>query len=233
MKKRLNLTLALLAVGTTMIFAQTKEETKKVKSFDQINVSSGIDVYLAPGTSEEVKIRASEDIMEYVVAEVQGNTLVIKIDNKGRRWNWTNHQETTVYVTYTTLRQIEASGGSDVFTSAPLRAESFTIHASGGSDLKMDLNVQNLVCHTSGGADLDLSGSAETIKLECSGGSDTQARDLRTQNAVVEASGGADIYLTVNGELDVEASGASDVTIYGKPRVTHQSSSGAADITIQ
>ncbi|HQU53588.1 MAG TPA: DUF2807 domain-containing protein, partial [Saprospiraceae bacterium] len=119
------------------------------------------------------------------------------------------------------------------FTSAPLKANSFTIQASGGSDLKMDISVENLVCTVSGGADLDLSGSALTIKLDCSGGSDTKARDLRTQNATIEASGGADVYLTVNGELDVEASGASDVTVYGKPRVTHQSSSGAADINIQ
>lgn len=233
MKKRLNLTFTLLLIGSCLVIAQTKEETKKVKSFDQINVSSGIDVYLTPGTSEEVKIRASEDIMEYVVAEVEGNTLVIKIDNKGRRWNWSNHQETTVYVTYTQLKEIDASGGSDVFTSAPLKANNFTIQASGGSDMKMDLSVENLYCDASGGADLDLSGSAQTIKLDCSGGSDTKARNLRTQNAVIDASGGADVYLTVNGELDVEASGASDVTIYGKPRVTRQSTSGAADITIQ
>ena len=233
MKKRLNLTLAILWVASCLAFSQTKEETKKVKSFNQINLSSGIDVYLTPGSSEEVKIRASEDIMQYVVAEVDGNTLVIKMDNKGRKWNWSDHQETTVYVTYTRLSEIRASGGSDVFTSAPLKANSFTIQASGGSDLKMDISVENLVCTVSGGADLDLSGSAQTIKLDCSGGSDTKARDLRTQNATIEASGGADVYLTVNGELDVEASGASDVTVYGKPRVTHQSSSGAADINIQ
>ena len=62
----------------------TKERTIS-GHFDQIEVSRGMDVYLAQGQTESVKVQADENLHDIIITKVDGNTLKIYVDkNIGR-----------------------------------------------------------------------------------------------------------------------------------------------------
>jgi len=214
---------------------RNSEENRYIDHFDQVAVSAGIDLYLTQGNEHKLKVVADDDIMDEIVTELDGDRLIIKMKNKSHwNWrNWKNNDPIKVYITFENLESIKASGGSDVYSESQISGEEMDVHASGGCDMRLDLQLDQLYCQTSGGSDLYLTGRVKSMEAYTSGGSDLHAKDLDIGNCVLESSGGSDAKVTVNGELEVRASGASDIYIYGNPKILSKRSSGASDIHIR
>lgn len=200
-------------------------EERNVSDFTAISVGGGIDVYITQGGSYECKVVADDRVIDKLVTDVRGNTLKIYFDKKVRRV-----KKAEVHLTVKNLKEISASGGSDVESKGELKFTDLKINASGGSDTELDLYCQNLTVSISGGADVDLEGRAMSLDLSASGGSDFDAYDFEVKEAVVSASGGSDSNIHVTESLQVNASGASDVNYKGNPTKTKLKSSGASDI---
>ena len=58
---------------------------------------------------------------------------------------------------------------------------------------------------------------------------DFEGKELDIKKAIVRSSGGSDASIRVSQELDIEASGASDVYLYGNPKIVNKKVSGASD----
>jgi hypothetical protein len=86
---------------------------------------------------------------------------------------------------------------------------------------------------SSGGSDLHLSGNVEQVTLKASGGSDIKAYELYTKRCSVHSSGGSDAFVNVSEEISATASGGSDVHVKGNPKVLYQKSSGGGDINFK
>lgn len=210
----------ILSVSPEILNAQ---ENLTITGFNEISVSSGIDLYLTQSNSENIRINAHPDLLKNVIIEKQGKTLVIKYKNN---LNWSKlvkNQGTKVYVNYKNLQALNASGGSDVISQNTIKTESLALNASGGSDMELQVNVKELDIHASGGSDIDLKGSAVNMSAAISGGSDLDAFSLTTENARVTASGGSDANIQVTKALDASANGGSDVNYKGNPAVKKSS----------
>ena len=104
------------------------------------------------------------------------------------------------------------------------------LHASGGSDVEMNLEVEKLECHLSGGSDTDLEGSAEHLHIQSSGSSDFEGFGLVSKHCIIRASGSSDSKVNVSESIEVSASGSSDVHFKGNPSKTNIKSSGSSDV---
>ncbi len=204
----------------------TVTESRKVSAFSEIEVSDGIDVFLSLGTKENVAVEASEDILENLITKVNGKTLKIYFE-KSFNWNKT----AVVHVGAINVKRISTSGGSDLVGENSIHSRELELKASGGSDIKLEVEVDNLEVNASGGADIMLSGSADFIEAKTSGGSDLKAFDLHTSRAVLNASGGSDIRIYIEKEIDANASGGADISYKGNPTIIKSKTSSSADIT--
>jgi len=201
-----------------------------VKHFNGLSVGSGIDLYLSQGQNESLTIKGQKDVIDDVIVEQKGTDINIRYKS---RINWSMLKGATirVYVNYKTLERLAASGGSDVYTQNPMRANALDISASGGADLKLTLNCKNLNMSVSGGADVELKGSGENLSLSASGGADVDAYGYVVNYAKVAASGGADIHISVSKGLDAAASGGADIRYKGNAVLKRDNSSKSGDIT--
>lgn len=206
---------ALLSGATTLTAAA--QQTRSVSGFEQVKASGAIDVVLTQGSATTVKVDADSDVLASVKTEVQGNTLVL-FREQGLLSMLSNKQ-VTVYITCPRLTAITVSGASDVKSTTPFTADSFTIQASGASDVTLNLNVKTLTASASGASDLRLTGRADRQKIHLSGSSDYKGYDLQSRSADIHASGASDAYVAVADELQSHTSGSSDVHYRGKPRV--------------
>lgn len=218
----------------TACLSSSSEDWRKdrsVSDFNSLSVSNGIDVYLSQGNAEKLTIEAKGVDEDQVISEVRNGTLKLYIERKGMGgWNWGRNTSVKAYLTFRQLKNLQASGGADVFGQGRLSFNDLNLEASGGSDVKLDLQADDLNVSASGGADAILQGSARSLNAEGSGGADLDARKLIVETCNANSSGGSDVYINATRELRMKASGGSDIYYYGPAKVLGKSESGGSDI---
>ncbi len=226
---------ALLLIGAftvSTLFAGSIDDTgiRKVKNFNAIKVSSGIDLYLTMGTTEKVRIVADDDIIDKVITEVKDGTLHIYM-KKNNWFNWSCRGSRKAYVTVKELNAITASSGADVRSENRLKGESLVVKASSGSDVVIDVFYKNFSVDASSGSDAKLTGKVKTFKAEASSGSDIKAQKLESTICKAQASSGSDITVSVSSEFYAKASSGADIRYYGNPEIKNIEESSGGDVT--
>jgi hypothetical protein len=208
-----------------------KTETRQVSNFKGIKVSTGIDLYITMGTTEEVKIVADDDLIDNIITEVKDGTL--RIYTKQSNWfNWNSGNQTRkAYVTVKEIELIEASSGSDVKSENTLKGEDLNVRTSSGSDVEIDVYYKNVWVDASSGSDAKLTGKVKTLNANASSGSDIKAQDLVSSVCKVNVSSGSDATVNVTDELYANASSGADVMYYGNPQVKDIDESSGGDVS--
>ncbi len=206
-------------------------EMRPVEAFKAIEVSSGIDLYVSFGKTALAVSAKDADSRNAIKTSVENGVLKIGYDWKERRGNTIGgNRQLKAYVGFETLEAIDASGGSNVFVEGFIQSLKLVINASGGSDFKGKVAVQNLVVDISGGSDVVISGEAALANIDASGGSDFKGFGLQCQTAEIKVSGGSDIEVSVSQALVAKASGGSDVRFKGTASVVETKTSGSSSV---
>lgn len=203
-------------------------ETKDIGTFTEIEVSSGFNVILNKGTIEKIEISANENLHKYINIELKDGELNI---SREREIRFDNDAEITITITYNHINEIEASGGCNFTIEDELANDELEIEMSGGSKLTGRLNVKNLEAELSGGGKLNLEGMVDNFNLDLSGGGVCKSYDLIINSFSSDLSGGSSVELTINGNIDIDASGGSKLKYKGNGVVVSKSLSGGSTIS--
>jgi len=213
----------------TMITDANAEQRTLSGSFNAIKISGGIDLYLSQYETESIAVSASEDqFRDRIKTVIENGTLRIYYDGD-KFWN-TGNKKLKAYVSFKNLENLTASGASDVVVTGTITVPTLRIDCNGASDFKGAVKVDKLTIELSGASDAKISGSASDVSIQSSGASDVKAYDLVAENCTAKASGASDINITVNKELNIHASGASDVFYKGNAVIRDLHSSGASTV---
>ena len=227
--------IAVLAV--TSIYSQknirdANAVVRKVGSFHSIKTADGIDLVLTQGNEEGLAVSASkEEYRNRIVTKVENGVLNLYYEKNGddRDRFWSN-RKLKAYISFRQLKELHASGGSDIKVDGSLKSDRLVLRIGGGSDLEANVDCASLEIEASGGSDVDLSGKAGKLQLSVSGGSDFKGFEFAADNADINASGGSDVAITVNRELTADTSGGSDLNYRGNATVVKTSSSGGGSV---
>lgn len=190
-------------------------EVRTVEKFSGIELSGSVSLYLAQGSSAGVAVSAGDEkYNDKIKTEVKNGVLKISVD--GGVWNgfnWTN-RKLRAYVTATDISRLDVSGASYVSITGTLQSPELKLDISGASEIKGILNVNSLNMDISGASVARLSGTVKEGIIEASGACKINSYDLVIDNCRFKSSGASNIRVTVNNELNADASGGS--TIYYK-----------------
>jgi hypothetical protein len=216
------------------VIQDANAQLRPVKGFHGIRVSSAINLYLSQGSEEKVVVSAADIKMRnQITTEVVDGILIIRLE--GGAWKWWHfrgNSKLKAYVSYTTLDEIGASGASDVYVDGVITADKLQMDLAGASDFKGAIKVNQLSLHQSGASDSHITGQvAGMATIHLSGASDVKGYDLVVEACSAHASGASDIQITVNKELDADATGASDIYFKGAGVLRESHSSGASSVT--
>ena len=223
------LTVSLVFGQQTVISDANAEKRILNGSFTAIKVSGGIDLFLSQYETESVAVSASE--LKYranIKTAIENGTL--KIYYEGDKLWHMGKMKLKAYVSFKNLQKLSASGACNVAVTGTITVPALSLDCSGASDFKGMVKVDQLTMELSGASDAKIGGYAATVSIESSGASDVKGYDLVTENCTAKASGASDINITVNQELNVQASGASDIYYKGDAVVRDMHSSGASSI---
>jgi hypothetical protein len=226
------ISISLISLGQEKVMMDANAQPRNAKAFHAIRISHGIDLYLTQGPDEAVAVSASTpEYRNRIITEVENGVLKIYMEREnGFIWSSGNHK-LKAYVSFKTLEQLTASGGSDVFFESQIVVPKLDIDLSGGSDLKGSVRITDLSLNQSGGSDVNISGTVSNLKVSASGGSDLKGYDLAADICNLQASGGSDTRITVNKELNINASGGSDVYYRGTGVIRELRTSGSSTVS--
>ena len=199
------------------------EESRGVsEDFTEILASEGIDVFVTQDSEFKISVEADENIIDLIGTDIRDGKLKIHaIENIGRATK-------NVYVSLPRITALKSSSGADLVVQNVVESESIELDASSGSDLRVELNANEVSADASSGADIKVSGRADVLYADASSGSDIKARELIVKRCNADASSGADISVNVSESLVADASSGADITYSGEPSVqTKKSVSGS------
>lgn len=221
---------AAVTVAQKTIVNDANAAARTVDAFTKIHVSSAVDLYLSQGDENAVAVSAIEvKYRDRIKTEVKDGTLKIWYDTEGISWG-SGNKKLRAYVSVKTLREIHASGASDVFINGTVKAADLNVHLSGASDLSGRIEATNLDVHVSGASDMKVSGAVGNLNIHAGGASDFKGYDLTAQTCDADASGASSIYITVEKTLNADAGGASDIHYKGNAVIKKFNSGGASTV---
>jgi hypothetical protein len=201
------------------------EEERNVGGFDEILVTGVGTVIVTQGDAESMTIETDDNLMKYIVTEVDGDTLEIgftrdtAFSSGGGRKVLEPSEGFIFRISVTDLTAITLSGAARVEVDK-LKTDSLNVVLSGAGDVDLDdLNADSLDVLVSGAGDVMVVGSVVEQNIRLNGLGRYQAYDLNSQIADVTISGAGGAELWVADVLDVVISGAGDVRYYGDPDV--------------
>lgn len=194
-----------------LVSAQDREE-RKLNSFDEIQISQGIDAYLEKGTSESIRLEVRGIPIDEVLTEVYGDRLKVHLSKN--RWR---DYSVTVYITYVELEGISASSAANVFGKSKITGDRLDLDVSSAADIEVEVDVEELRADASSSGDIEVSGKAKYLDVDVSSAGGVDAYDLEAEVVRVDASSGAGAKVYATKEIDAEASSGASVRYRGDP----------------
>ena len=204
----------------------TREEA--FTGFDKVDVSHAFKVDISEGDTFSVVIRVDDNLVEYLQAVKEGNTL--KIGLKPLRRYGIRNATMEAEVTMPELTGLDLSGASHGTITGFKSTKALDVDLSGASALQGDVEAGDARFDVSGASHVTLRGSAQDVTIDASGASSVDLGGFPVNDANVEASGASNVTVNASGKLDVEASGASHVYHLGNPTLGTVNTSGASSI---
>ncbi|HJT73936.1 MAG TPA: DUF2807 domain-containing protein, partial [Chitinophaga sp.] len=118
-----------------------KQEARTAGSFNSISTSGSYNVYIQPGSGNEVKIEADDNILPYIVTEVNGDELDVHT-KKG--YDVRPSKSIKIYVTMATVERLRSSGSGGFYSQGALKGNNVDFDFSGSTVVDLDLSASKL-----------------------------------------------------------------------------------------
>lgn len=221
-----------LAAQNTVVH-DANAEVRNVSSFHAIEVSNGIDLIIKQGDAEAVAVSASSpDIRNRIKTEVENGKLKIYFDNHGWKAG-NNKKELKAYVSFKNLDDLTANSGADISTDGNINVSTLSIDLSSGAGFDGMVTAEHLNIEQSSGSDMEIKGKVNDLQIITSSGSDFNGYELISETCKADASSGSDIEITVNKELQAQASSGGGIKYKGNGSITNISNSSGGSIKKQ
>ncbi len=216
-----------LAAGT-LSFGENR--ALNYSDFTAVSVGYGMHLDFTQAGQYRVEVEGETSDLERLDVEKRGDTLVFTMKRGGGWFNWRN-RGITVNIEMPTLKGLNLSGGSEGRISMDAASEDFSADVSGGSSLEGQLRCAHMNLGASGGSDVELNGEGKDLKLDGSGGSEFRLADFAVRNVDCELSGGSSAHVSMDGVLNTDQSGGSQLYYEGNATLGKTHFSGGSSAT--
>lgn len=189
----------LLVVGLVWAVSPAFAQGRKldVGTFNGIGLGISATVYITKGNTHQVRIEASDRLLENLETEVRKGHLNFELrDNR-----MSNYGKVTIYVTMPTVESLSIGGSGKIIAQ----------DAFNGLD-NLDLAI-------GGSGTIEISGSARKVEISIAGSGDVKTAGMKAENCQVSIAGSGDAFVDVSEDLEVSIAGSGDVHYKGRPRV--------------
>ena len=201
-------------------------DTAKFSDFTDLNLSGAISAVLVQDTVSQVIVSAPEYIRNRLNVKTGNNKL--SIYHKTGVWNGSRRINVVVHAK--DFNNIDVLGASKLTTRDTIKTQNLKLNIAGASKADLKVRAENIDVNAVGASKLTLAGSAVDANFDILGASKINAEDFSVTNLKIDATGASHANVLANESINVAATGASSVSVWGKPTVRKSKSLGASKI---
>jgi hypothetical protein len=183
-----------------------KKEKRDLKTFSAIDTSGAYTIDVTCQKPAGLELEADDNILPLIKTEVRDGILFVSNDQP-----YHSSKSVTLRIALPELNSVTNHGAGQI-----------KIADANSSDLKID---------STGVASIDAAGTAKSIQISSTGAGDIDTSKLRADKAKVEVSGAASVDVYASEQLDVNVSGAGNVSYSGNPKVVNKHVSGIGSVS--
>lgn len=205
----------LTAIILNFVTVSRAQIEKNVGDFTSLKTTNRIKVELIP--SEENKVVVKESQENAVSIANKNGRLILK--NTLKELVSEGEYSVTIQVHFKDLNDIDAQGGSYIYTEKPIVQKTLKLSANLGATIDAPLKVEHLNAYANTGAKLILKGSAsESVKLNGSAGAQITANELKSIKTKITVNSGSVASVTATDYVDAQVFAGGKIKIYGNPK---------------
>jgi hypothetical protein len=195
-------------------------ETRNVSGFTAIDMRTIGHVILTQGDTESLAISGSDNLVPLVTTSVSSGVLVIDMKEDINITGVDKENVLTFTIVVKDLTSLTVSGLADVELEK-FATGNLDIIMSGAGQVKLNqLSAQGVGINVSGLGNVEIGGEVNEATIEIPGAGNVDASNLKAQSANVNISGLGNATVWATGELTGTISGGGDVSYYGDPQTS-------------
>lgn len=188
---------------------------KNVGDFTSLKASNRIKIELIPSTENKIVLKESQADAVNIINK--NGRLVLK--NTLKELVAESEYSVTIQVHFNNLNEIDAQGGSYIFSDAVIDQNKLELSANLGSVLQLNLKTETLTVHANTGAKINLKGSAsKSVKISASSGGQITANELTTLRNIIKVNSGSVVKATATDYLEAQVLAGGSIKIHGSPK---------------
>lgn len=165
-------------------------EIRKCDNFNQVSVSSGLNVYFTQGAEQKVVVTADQNLIDYIDTKVFENRLSVTAT---RRFDAVSPIK--INITLPDIENIKAFAGSNIYSQDTIRVPKLELISTAGANIKLDVVADNLNVMAVAGSNIKISGKTSYLEAKANSGSNIFSSALKAGDAHVTCNTGANIWV--------------------------------------
>lgn len=204
-------------------------ETRNEDSFNSVKAAGSFDVYLKQGAERSIKIESDENLLKYIITDVQDGELVIKT-RKGVSLR--PKTDIKIYITTPVYRSVEIAGSGNIVAENQLTStEKIKMRIAGSGDIRLNgIDAPKLEVRIAGSGKAEAAGVTKDVEIHVAGSGDVRFTNLKSENAEVHIAGSGNVWVYCSQLLDVHVAGGGDVHYAGNPVNVKQKIAGSGNL---
>ncbi|MFC1950213.1 GIN domain-containing protein [Chloroflexota bacterium] len=214
--------------------------------FTHVDVGSAFEVEIAQSDSYSVSVITDDNLLDYVLVSKQGTTLKIRLKSASYI-STTARAEITMpqlhdldlsEATQGTVSGFSSGGNIDIKVSGAssldlidMSVGDVKLNISGASRVNGDIKAIDVNFDISEASTVQLQGSANDIDVDTSGASHMELATFPVNNADIKFSGASSGTVNLDGRLNADLSGASNLKYIGEPTIEDINISSASTVS--
>ncbi|WP_452224700.1 head GIN domain-containing protein [Lacinutrix chionoecetis] len=203
--------------------------TRTTQDYDAIKCAGWMDFILIKGTEGDIKIEGESNLLEYIITEVDGNTLKIKTENNVNLKPSFN-KSITITIPFQDIDYVSLSGSGDVMSKDKIVTDTFKTSVSGSGDIVLDIEANTVDANVTGSGDLTLRGKTKNLNASVTGSGDFHGYNLDAMDVDAKVTGSGDVAVVCNGNLKARVTGSGDIEYKGDPKTEDTKVTGSGSI---
>lgn len=205
-------------------------ETRSTGEYDGVKCAGSMDYILVAGTEGKIKLEGESNLLEYIITEIKGNDLIIKVEkgvNLSPSWNKT----IKVTIPFKDISSVSLAGSGDLWNEDKITANDFSVSLAGSGDMTLNIEATSVEGSLAGSGDITLKGNTNNLSLRLAGSGDIHAFGLQSNHTEASIAGSGDMEIVSNQSLKARVSGSGDIEYKGKPSKEDTKVSGSGTIS--
>lgn len=203
--------------------------TRSTSDYDGIKCAGSWNFILVKGKEGTITIEGEENLLEYIITEVDGGELMIKTENNINLKTSFN-KKITITIPFEDIDAVSLSGSGDIISKHTIRSTNFETKLAGSGDIILDIEAKNTKTIVTGSGDITLTGKTTNFEASVTGSGDIHAYNLNAETADVKVTGSGDIDLTCTKSLKAKVTGSGDIKYKGNPSNKKNKVTGSGSI---